>query len=136
MYNYRQEWNPDISVSTIERKVFKAYAESLPKSNSSLGYVKDTYVGDLSPSVVHRLSDIAKFKFKRINDSDVKLDEYSPSSIGIHYNPMKNNYDTLRQGMFKKKLAMLKQDIAKNYEKDILDIKVNRKEHGINICKL
>ena len=102
MYKYKQEWNPDISVSSLERKVYKAYAESIPKSNSSLGYVKDTYVGDLTPSSVHKLTDLAKFKFMKISDSDVKLGIYSPNSINIRYNPMKNNYDTLKQGMFKK----------------------------------
>ena len=113
MHKYKQEWNPDISVTNIERKVFKAYAESLPKSNSSLGYVKDTYIGELTPAAVNKLTDLAKFKFMKISDSDVKMAHHVSTNINIHYNPMKNNYGTLRQGLFKKETCYVKRGYFK-----------------------
>ena len=130
MRDYRQAWNPDISISSVERKVADAITGARQNNNSSLGYVKDTYMNDLSPRVLSQLSDITKFRYLRLSDSVSKIKFKKPKKKFLHYNPEMNDYSNHNQGMFKRKLALLKEDLSKEFEKDILDIKHHRKEQG------
>ena len=69
---YQEKWNPDISITSIEEKIRRAAIEARPKYNTSLGYVKDTYVGDISPSSISNMSQISKMKYIRLNASFAK----------------------------------------------------------------
>jgi hypothetical protein len=69
-------------------------------------------------------------KLKKLTDSAVKLEKNKNNHNLIHYHPNKNNYNTPIQGMMKHKLAILKEDVNKEYEKGMLDIKHSRKELG------
>jgi hypothetical protein len=127
----QQDWNPDISVTNVEKKVYHAAMirrQSL--NNSSLGYVRGDYVGNISPRLLSKLSAISEFKIRKVNDSSISLGANRTINNLPHYHPNRNKYCIPIQGMMKQRLAILKQDVFKEYEKGMLEVKQSRKELG------
>ena len=124
------KWNPDISVTSIERKVSKAIIASRPLNNSSLGFVKDTYVGAITPKSLAKMSEVNKLRFGRLNASALKLNNKKRNISYSRYHPYKLKENSNLDGLFKHKLAVLKESLSKELQKGLFDIKTNRKEHG------
>lgn len=113
-----------------------AFIEARPKYNTSLGYVKDTYIGEMTSDSVNKLSQISKMKLARLEASAIKLRGGNKHFLGGHkysHSLNKNSYGDIHQGLFKQKLAMLKESVTKDYEKDLIKIRHQRKEFEYTI---
>jgi len=114
----------------LKNKVHHAKQAVKGVNKSSLGFVKNTYIGEMSPQYISNMSEIGKMRLMRLNKSASKINIHK-SKTTLSNKLKRNNYKYPDKRIFQKKLAMLKEDMSKEYEKGVKDIKFNRKEHGI-----
>jgi hypothetical protein len=80
------------ALRVLRNKISNAIVGLRPLNNTSLVYVKDTYVGDLSPKKVHQLDEINQMRYSQLNKQARGVKIKPNKKRFVHYNPLCNNY--------------------------------------------
>ena len=127
----KKSWNHDVGVSNIEVKISNVMTGLRSLNNSSFGKIKKAYIGPICSLKYDQPIKINKERYSTVDKFEQVVKRQRSKNIPTNTQRFVQNYkNNLSQGLFRKKLAMLKEDMTKGYEKDVMDIKRNKKEHG------
>ncbi|CAI2363607.1 unnamed protein product [Moneuplotes crassus] len=124
------DWNSDISITNIEYKLADALQFSIDRKDSPLKSIQKTYVRRKSPMELKKMSEILQLRYLKLTDSYGKLEATGRKEAKQRSPKKLIKYQDDSKGIFQQKLELLKQNMKKEYFKEVSTVKAKNGYKG------